>query len=967
MEADVVEYSIHAATPGVAVELRSFSISGSGNAKYALWDASNNLVANFGTKTQAATGWNTHSITPLTLADANYALGVAGPGGGVIGGHVAAGSEYYLYTAFSSWTPSDPLVPGDFTAYNAWQNGVQLWGWIAPTITDAPSTIAYNETGFVIAVTDAESAGGKVWFSNSATWGSGTRVEQTPTSWADNSITISCVPGALESGTVHIWIETAHGLYNATSRTVTFTAGPSGNASAGAGETAGNEGAGIASQENAATGNGQTAGSEGGGSSSQAGVATGIGQTPGNEGAGAATQKNTASGAGQTPGSLGSGKEAAPSTGPLVEYTVAEATSGAGTGTVIDNAADPEDLEIVYGGSYPAYVNDANGTGLNFGTARTYGMGAFNGPLDIGHKVFDALNHSKAVTFETVIKLPSAALGGYDIGNHFVVMQDNGYGCECGLWFWEESGSQNFEISFIDQDCTGANFWDHYYIRHTSMASYWGQRVVLHGVIDTANATEEDRIRFYINGTRATLSRTGGHTGINVPQNVEIKITRPTEAPGLDGSTTDAPVYICAGGTPEYHAGSGTMRGEFRHGAIYDAILSEEEIEAHATALIADDDISYVAATYNEAMGVGETAGNEGASVASQSNATAGAGETAGNHGALVASQKNTSTGTCETPGNEGAGVAVQKNASGGYGQTPTGEGYGIGGQENSTTGDGQTPGNEGAGVSAQANVATGEGQTAGNEGIGAGEQRNIASCGAVIPGIELSSVLEQHNNTVVGMIGGGTVVSIGATQQNNASVGIYAPGVLIVSRVAGEENACSVSISIPGIDNSFILTQKNNAICSVIINGFGIGLDAIQKNISAIGMEIGGISSSIQIEQYNDSEVHILTNGNSVVSNLSQRNIADANMLIPGTLYDIVGSQSNEALVGIGIPGLFQRFRDGSPDNFCSVSVDIPGTSGNVVMIEFVDHSGIRKVVHTVAPITTYKNLYSKLDLEQV
>ena len=759
-------------------------------------------------------GWNTLSMADTAITQSiQYYLGYVSSAesiGGLEGGVAAGVSEYYKASTYSSHSDPDPISIGTFQSYPDYALGIQLWGYVPPTVSAySPATGALSGLNFE----DAKGAG-KLELCNSATYASATvKTEQSTGSWADDAIASTpSFTGLTGGSTAYVFITTASGQINATGYSFTVPA----------------------SSDITATGSGQSPElSQGTGTASVGSdiSATGAGQSPTiGQGTGSATIDLHITGSGQSP-IVGSGNA------PLVEYTVNEATSGAGDGTVVDHAADPEDLGITYGGAYPAYANDANGTGLNFGTARTYGMGAFNGPLDIGHKVFDALNGSKAVTFETVVKLPSAALGEYDIGNLFVLMQDNGYGCECGLWFWEEAGSQNFEMSFIDQDCTGANFWSHYYIRHASMAAYWGQRVTLHFVIDTANATEEDRMRFYINGTRATLSRTGGHTGINVPQNVEIKITRPTEAPGLDGSTTDAPVYICAGGTPEYHAGSGTMRGEFRQGAIYDLILSDSEITSRTLVLAANDDLAFsgaheaTAGINLSATGSGQSPDlAQGTAVASIDVGLSGAGQEAGFDGGTGAVAIHvTEIGSGQDPVIVGgdAGVDISLNVTG-AGQEPAveqGEASAQAGGSVSASGAGQSP-TVGQGT-AEVDIhldAIGAGQEPTIEQGAAGSQIDLSVSGA---GQELSPEGGDAETAVPlpALVGGGQDVGV---EQGGASVSVSVPmvGAGAVANIEQGTAAPQINLTMSGADQDPV----------VEFGGAGTNLNEKEPGITIMG-----------------------------------------------------------------------------------------------------------------------------------
>lgn len=580
---------------GVGKEIRVFRMDESSDTIKAHLNAGNDdLLQDFGEKTLSSAGWNVFSITdePITSSQ-SYFLGVfintASTGG--FDGASATGVEYYLASDYSSAVAPDPWDDTGYNVYSPYDMAIVIFGYVPPTITadNKSGSIAYDETGVVLTCTELEGTQGtgKIEISDNATYGLGTVVEQTGiTAWGDTSTTFNVSPGGLSSGTVYVWATTDSGQHNVTGYSMTLTAAGGNGFNASSTMPVAISDALFGNQyENSFSANGQM---------------------PVNTGEAVFSQENSSLLSGTMPIMSSSAIFTSPGEAPICEHLVNEASSGAGTGTVIDNRSDPENLTITYGGggSPPAYFEDGRGRGLDFGVVPQQTVGAFNGPVVSPNKIFDAIDGQRKVTFEAVYKLPTTEYGARNGGNIYTTMQYNGNGRECGIWQYEEatgpSDPISVQVSFSNPDAPDPvvdelGFYANYYNRHVNIDSYLGQTIVIHYVIDTTEVVAVDRMKVYINGVNQTLLKWLPNHGVgDPPLNTLIGLT------SLSPSDPDYDVYMCLGGTKEYISSSGMVRGAVKYGAIYDRAMQASEISIRSADLTIDDDQENSGSTEND-------------------------------------------------------------------------------------------------------------------------------------------------------------------------------------------------------------------------------------------------------------------------------------------------------------------------------------------------------------------------------
>lgn len=114
--------------------------------------------------------------------------------------------------------------------YQVWITGNYTPGVSPPTITDVETTEAFTDGDTAVTITgttfEATKGTGKVELSDNATYASGTKVEQTTTSWADTTIDFTADLGGLTAGSLWLWVTNNTGNRNTTGMAVTVSAAP---------------------------------------------------------------------------------------------------------------------------------------------------------------------------------------------------------------------------------------------------------------------------------------------------------------------------------------------------------------------------------------------------------------------------------------------------------------------------------------------------------------------------------------------------------------------------------------------------------------------------------------------------------------------------------------------------------------------------------------------------------------------
>lgn len=167
-------------------------------------------------------------------------------------------------------------------------------------------------------------------------------------------------------------------------------------------------------------------------------------------------------------------------TGLLARYYVDEAASGNLPAALLDasDVSPAEDIPIDYGtGPNLSYTEIAGNRGINSASETGDGV-CTTGALASGNKIFDAVTVSTGVTLEYVF---NASVYGNGVVFGFILP-----GVQ-NTFFYRHGSSP--EVMF-----NGAS------VLFGSVASPTSQRLVVHLVLDTTQATEADRIKVYVNG-----------------------------------------------------------------------------------------------------------------------------------------------------------------------------------------------------------------------------------------------------------------------------------------------------------------------------------------------------------------------------------------------------------------------------------------------------------------------------------
>jgi hypothetical protein len=234
------------------------------------------------------------------------------------------------------------------------------------------------------------------------------------------------------------------------------------------------------------------------------------------------------------------------STGLLTRYYIDEAASGTAPTELIDHAPNPNNLLLTYQGE--AAFAEVNG---NRGLSWLAIEGDSRASIAVAGSKLTQLQAENSATIEIVLEMSEISFS----HTRFSHIGD---------------GSEGGRFSLSAPSLTTAQV----YISTGSRIGLWLVdykalgRMVMHAVLDTAQADPEQRQRLYINGAPAV--RIGGSP---VLQDTVIDI----------GTTTH---YVI--GNREIGARSGL--GTIYYAALYTDALSEADIQNNAAALLFDDD-----------------------------------------------------------------------------------------------------------------------------------------------------------------------------------------------------------------------------------------------------------------------------------------------------------------------------------------------------------------------------------------
>lgn len=235
--------------------------------------------------------------------------------------------------------------------------------------------------------------------------------------------------------------------------------------------------------------------------------------------------------------------------GVLVRYFFNEAASGNTPTEVLDSIASPINLDINYASGAMAYTEISGNRALE----STSTAGGIAIKVVGSDKVTTALSGSTTATLEYVIHADVYNSGGARI---FGLHNNN---TQAGLFLVQQDGTSSY-LAINDVE------WD---LGFVFVAT--GSRTILHVVIDTAQATNADRLRLYRNGSKLVA---GTH------------YTTPTITQNTALNTSGSP-HIVAMNRPNLERGTD---GRLFYAALYSGALSDADVTNNYNILVLDDD-----------------------------------------------------------------------------------------------------------------------------------------------------------------------------------------------------------------------------------------------------------------------------------------------------------------------------------------------------------------------------------------
>jgi hypothetical protein len=230
-----------------------------------------------------------------------------------------------------------------------------------------------------------------------------------------------------------------------------------------------------------------------------------------------------------------------------VRYFIDEAEAGQVPTTLADAAPDPFDLPIIYTNTLQ-FSGASPRRGLQFDTVGD--MGRASRLMD-GSKL-DAIDGLTQATVEVVITLLAAS----DLGSRLFHVGDTSTESRFSL-----QARSTTELDFEWRGSTQEiGVWQ---VADLALAG----RSVVHFVLDTPNADNQERGRLYVDGVRQSATIVGTN------QNEAV--------------TVGAGRYLVIGNR---ESGSRTARGTVHYAAIYTSTLTDAEIASNAVSLLTRDD-----------------------------------------------------------------------------------------------------------------------------------------------------------------------------------------------------------------------------------------------------------------------------------------------------------------------------------------------------------------------------------------
>jgi hypothetical protein len=285
---------------GVVKYIRNYSIS-SGNLKVAahLDNGSDHpgdlLASNDDGYACAGSSWNEVPIDDFAVTQNDEVwLGGNCDTNGTLSSS-AGGTLRYVAATYSTWAASDPSI--NLPSTYGHTVGMQAWGYIPPSISGVNSGNPITPGGSLSGTgSDFETAqgAGKFELCDNINYDSATiKVEQTVSTWVDDTITGTVVQGGLSAGTVYAFVTTDSGQRNSVGFAVTLSA--STNACTGNIQSPASISASTGTQSNQASVSVFSPASEAAASTTSVNSASGEAYSPASEHSAGATQANEAS------------------------------------------------------------------------------------------------------------------------------------------------------------------------------------------------------------------------------------------------------------------------------------------------------------------------------------------------------------------------------------------------------------------------------------------------------------------------------------------------------------------------------------------------------------------------------------------------------------------------------------------------------------------------------------------------
>ena len=369
LETGVVKYLRHYALVSGNVKLSVYEDNGS--------DHPGNLIASDDTG-YPVTG-STWTEVPIddfavTKDDLVWMGGVADTYGTLAS--VAGGTLRYVSASYPVWVASDPCA--NLPSTYGYTHAIQAFGYIPPSISGVNSgnPITPGEA-LSCAGSDFETAqgNGKLELCNNIVYDSATtKVEQTVSTWVDDTITGTVVQGGLSLGTVYAFVTTDSGQRNSVGFAVTLSA-----------------------STNACTGNIQSPASISASSGTQSNQASASVFSPASEAAASTTSANSASGEAYSPASEYSASATQANEASASAFSPASESSATATNAAVNMAS----ANI----SSPASQASASATQQNSATAD------FSSPASVAHAVAinAILNYAAAVIYSPASMMNATA------------------------------------------------------------------------------------------------------------------------------------------------------------------------------------------------------------------------------------------------------------------------------------------------------------------------------------------------------------------------------------------------------------------------------------------------------------------------------------------------------------------------------------------------------------------------------